>query len=114
MDHLKEGIGLRGYGQKNPLNEYKKEGYQLFMDLMDTVKLQTVRTLFRIQVVQEEEVDRMAREQREKQQQIRLNRGEDEDAERKPVVRHGDKVGRNEPCPCGSGQKYKRCCGKAA
>ncbi|OGR05826.1 MAG: preprotein translocase subunit SecA [Deltaproteobacteria bacterium RIFOXYD12_FULL_50_9] len=114
MDHLKEGIGLRGYGQKNPLNEYKKEGYGLFMDLMDTIKLQTIRTLFRIQVVQEEEVDRMAREQREKQQEMRLNRGADEAVERKPVVRHGDKIGRNDPCTCGSGQKYKRCCGKTS
>jgi len=113
MDHLKEGIGLRGYGQKNPLNEYKREGYEMFMDMVGRVKEQTVSTLFRIQLVQEDEVQRMAREQRERQQEMRLSRGADEDAGRKPLKRVGGKIGRNDPCPCGSGEKYKRCCGKA-
>jgi preprotein translocase subunit SecA len=113
MDHLKEGIGLRGYGQKNPLNEYKREGYEMFMDMVGRVKEQVVSTLFRIQLVKEDEVERMAREQRERQQEMRLSRGPDGDEGKKTQKRDGDKIGRNDPCPCGSGDKYKRCCGKA-
>jgi len=112
MDHLKEGIGLRGYGQKNPLNEYKLEGFEMFMELMDTIKLQTISTLFRVRLVREDEVEQMAEEQRRQKQQMQLSHGES--AEKKPVTREGDKIGRNEPCPCGSGKKYKRCCGRAA
>ena len=111
MDHLKEGIGLRGYGQKNPLNEYKREGFEMFMELMDTIKLQTVSMLFRVQLVREEDVEEMEREHR-KQQPMELRHGQPQD--KKPVTREGDKIGRNAPCPCGSGKKYKRCCGKKA
>lgn len=115
MDHLKEGIGLRGYGQKNPLNEYKREGFEMFMDLMGTIKTLTVSNLFRIKLVKEDEVDRMAREQRERKQEMELRHGgPEQEKERKPVIRDGDKVGRNTLCPCGSGNKYKKCCGKAA
>jgi len=117
MDYLKEGIGLRGYGQKNPLDEYKKEGFEMFMDLIGTVKQQTISTLFRIQLVREEEVAQLEEEQRRQKQKqpMQMSHGEGEGpARRKPVEREGEKVGRNEPCPCGSGKKYKRCCGKAA
>ena len=116
MDHLKEGIGLRGYGQKNPLNEYKREGFDMFATMIETVKQQTLGALFRIQLVQEEDASRLAREQEEQRQrqqkEMRLNRG-GETAAQEPVKRQGDKVGRNTLCPCGSGQKYKKCCGKA-
>jgi preprotein translocase subunit SecA len=112
MDHLKEGIGLRGYGQKNPLDEYKKEGFNLFMTMIETVKEQTVGTLLRVQVVKDDEVARMEEEQRRKEQEMELNRGAaGAEPERKPVKRKEDKVGRNAPCPCGSGKKYKKCCG---
>jgi preprotein translocase subunit SecA len=115
MDHLKEGIGLRGYGQKNPLNEYKMEGFEMFGAMIDIVKEQTLSALFRIQLVQEAEVDRqaLARKQREQEEAMQLRHGEGA-AERQPVRRVGEKVGRNEPCPCGSGKKYKKCCGLAA
>jgi len=113
MDHLKEGIGLRGYGQKNPLDEYKKEGFNMFGEMIGRVKTQTVSTLFRLQLVREEEVAELEREQREQRQPMQLSRGADEDQEQKPFAREGDKVGRNTDCPCGSGQKYKRCCGKS-
>ncbi len=116
MDHLKEGIGLRGYGQKNPLDEYKKEGYDLFMNMIETVKKQTVATIIRVRVVQEEDVDRMEEERRRRQEQeMQLNRGTSEggQASQQPVRRDGDKIGRNAPCPCGSGKKYKKCCGAA-
>ncbi len=115
MDHLKEGIGLRGYGQKNPLNEYKKEAFDLFMTMIETVKLQTIKTLMRVRLVQEDEVERMEEERRRRQaQELQLNKGA-AGAEAKgpePVKREGDKIGRNAPCPCGSGKKFKKCCGK--
>ncbi|MEN8134719.1 MAG: preprotein translocase subunit SecA [Thermodesulfobacteriota bacterium] len=113
MDHLKEGISLRGYGQKNPLNEYKREGFEMFMELMDTIKHQTIRQLFLIRLVEEDEIERLAREQRERKQEMELRHGESA-GERKPVRREGEKIGRNSPCPCGSGKKYKKCCGRAS
>ena len=117
MDHLKQGIGLRGYGQKNPLIEYKKEGYHLFMRMIEMVKEQTVSTLMRVQVVQEDEVTRLEEEHRRRQaQEIQLNMGaagvKDADTgAQKPVKREVEKIGRNTDCPCGSGKKYKKCCG---
>jgi len=114
MDHLKEGIGLRGYGQKNPLIEYKKEGFDLFMNMIETVKLQTISNLMRVRVVREEEVERMEEERRLRQEQeMRLNKGAAGEAAKAPapIKREGDKIGRNAPCPCGSGKKYKKCCG---
>jgi len=114
MDHLKEGIGLRGYGQKNPLNEFKKEGFNLFLSMVETVKEQIVGTLLRVQVVRDDEVARLEEEQRQKRLEMELNRGAagvEGARERKPIKRAEDKVGRNAPCPCGSGLKYKKCCG---
>ncbi len=118
MDHLKEGIGLRGYGQKNPLNEYKREGYDLFRNMVETVKSQIVSSLMRVRVVREDDVDRLEEERRrrQEQEQIRLNKGAAGEGPQapQPVRRDGDKIGRNAPCSCGSGKKYKRCCGKEA
>jgi preprotein translocase subunit SecA len=115
MDHLKEGIGLRGYGQKNPLNEYKREGFEMFAVMIETVKQQALSTLFRIKIADEEDVDREAMEKRKRQQgEMRLSRGGNggEQAQKQPIKRDGEKIGRNEPCPCGSGKKYKKCCGR--
>ncbi|MEN8200737.1 MAG: SEC-C metal-binding domain-containing protein, partial [Thermodesulfobacteriota bacterium] len=118
MDHLKQGIGLRGYGQKNPLDEYKKEGYSLFLNMVETVKQQTITTLMRVRVVQEDDVERLEEERRRRleaeQEQARLNKGAagEEAPAAQPEKREGDKVGRNAPCPCGSGKKYKKCCGR--
>jgi preprotein translocase subunit SecA len=116
MDHLKEGIGLRGYGQKNPLNEYKREGFDLFKLMVETVKSQTVSSLIRVRIVREEDVERMEEERRRRaeQEKIRLNKGAagEEPQPPKPIRRDGDKTGRNTLCPCGSGKKYKRCCGQ--
>jgi len=118
MDHLKEGIGLRGYGQKNPLNEYKREGFDLFRNVIETIKSQTVSSLIRVRVVQEEEVERLEEERKRRQEQergqVRMNKGaagEDEKGQQ-PVKREGEKIGRNAPCSCGSGKKYKKCCGR--
>jgi len=107
MDYLKEGIGLRGYGQKDPLAEYKREGYEMFSEMIARMKTDALGHLFRVQVVRGEKnpVAPFPRPQ-----PIRLNRGEDSSA--RPAQREGKKVGRNEVCPCGSGKKYKKCCGK--
>jgi len=118
MDYLKEGIGLRGYGQKNPLNEYKREGFDMFGQMVETVKAQVVSSLMRVRVVREDEVERLEEERRRRyeQEQMRLNRrgaGEESQAPQ-PVRREGEKIGRNALCPCGSGKKYKKCCGKEA
>ena len=115
MDHLKEGIGLRGYGQKNPLNEYKKEAFDLFANMIETVKLQTIKTLMHVRLVQEEEVERLEEERRQRQEQeMQMNKGAAGEAGKpqETIKREGDKIGRNAPCPCGSGKKYKKCCGK--
>jgi preprotein translocase subunit SecA len=116
MDHMKQGIGLRGYGQKNPLNEYKKEGYNMFVRMIETVKEQTVSTLMRVQVVQEDEVARLEEEEMRKRQaqEIQLNKGAagvEDAAPQRPAQREVEKIGRNADCPCGSGKKYKKCCG---
>jgi len=117
MDHLKEGIGLRGYGQKNPLNEYKREAFQLFTGVIHTIKQQTVSHLFRVRVVDPVEVERLEEERRRKQaeeQERLLSRhlAEGDQGGQHPVRREGDKIGRNADCPCGSGKKYKKCCGR--
>ncbi len=113
MDHLKEGIGLRGYGQRNPLQEYQKEGYAMFMDLIQRIKEETIQKLFRVQIATPQEVSRLESARR---QPLILSRGDgDGDAveeKQKPVRREGKKVGRNDPCPCGSGKKYKKCHGR--
>jgi len=109
MDHLKEGIGLRGYGQKNPLREYQREGYDAFVAMLDRVKDLSLERLFKIQIQQQSDVERINR--RERKQRLQLSRGSDI-PQQTTVKRQGRKVGRNEPCPCGSGKKYKQCCGR--
>ncbi|WP_298037487.1 preprotein translocase subunit SecA [uncultured Desulfuromonas sp.] len=110
VDHLKEGIGLRGYGQKNPKEEYKREAYALFMDMMGRIRQEVLQKLFRIQLAREDDVSRMEEEQRKRR--IVLNRAGGEDQAKTPATREEDKVGRNDPCSCGSGKKYKKCCGR--
>ncbi len=108
MDHLKEGIGLRGYGQQDPLVAYKREGHGLFEEMIDRIKEETVRLLYHIQIQREEELQELRKEQEEQP----LFFGPAEDAPARPQVRKERKVGRNDPCPCGSGKKYKKCHGK--
>ncbi|HHV34362.1 MAG TPA: preprotein translocase subunit SecA [Syntrophomonadaceae bacterium] len=101
MDQLRTGIGLRAYGQKDPLVEYKFEAYNMFQQMIDAIQEDVVRYLYKVRLVPQEHERRV--------RQIAENRGEE--PQRTPV-RVGPKVGRNEPCPCGSGKKYKRCCGR--
>jgi preprotein translocase subunit SecA len=109
MDQLKDGIGLRGYGQKDPLAEYKREGYDMFAGMMDRIKGDTLERLFKFQLVRGERPE--AEVETPRPQQMSLNRGEATDAPKQPVQRTEEKVGRNDPCPCGSGKKYKKCHG---
>jgi len=118
MDHLKEGIGLRGYGQKNPLMEYKREGFDLFSNMVEAVKQHTIANLMRIQLVQDDELARLEEERRQQREQEmaamkRLGASEPQaENDSKTIQRAEDKIGRNAPCPCGSGKKYKKCCGQ--
>jgi preprotein translocase subunit SecA len=108
MDHLKEGIGLRGYAQQNPLIVYKKEGYEMFQDMIERVKEETLGILFRIQIAEPKKIEEI----RQPRQQRLIFSGGDEPEKKKPVQRASKKIGRNAPCPCGSGKKYKKCCGR--
>jgi preprotein translocase subunit SecA len=107
MDHLKEGIGLRGYAQQDPLIVYKKEGFELFQEMISRIKEETLGILYRIQI---SEPQNIADLQKPKEQELVFSGG-DEPAKKNPVKRTQKKVGRNAPCPCGSGKKYKKCCG---
>ncbi len=114
LDHLKEGIGLRGYGQKDPLVEFKKEAFTLFEDMMARIDTEAVRFLFLMQPARpEEEARQIERRQRRQQQELQYQTGPAQ-AEAPRPVRAGAKIGRNDPCPCGSGKKYKKCHGAAA
>jgi len=108
MDHLKEGIGLRGYGQKDPKREYQKEGYEMFMDMVYRIKEDTFEKLCWVQVQMEDDIEQIRKPQSE---DYVMSRG-DSGAGTATVKREGTKVGRNDPCPCGSGKKYKKCCGR--
>ena len=108
MDHLKEGIGLRGYAQQNPLLVYKKEGFEMFQDMISRIKEETLGILFRIQLAEPRQMEEM---HRTKQNNLTFS-GSGEPVKKKPVKREQKKVGRNAPCPCGSGKKYKKCCGR--
>lgn len=113
MDHLKEGIGLRGYAQKNPLNEYKREAFEMFVDMTDRIKNDVVEYLFKVELASAESVPvahQRPHAPRNVEHRGALGDGS-ETAVAKTVRRQGEKVGRNSACPCGSGKKYKRCCG---
>ncbi|MBI4775794.1 MAG: SEC-C domain-containing protein, partial [Deltaproteobacteria bacterium] len=107
MDHLKEGIGLRGYAQQDPLRAYQKEGYEMFLGLLSRVKENTIRQLFRIKIEREAKPKSLFEP---KEQEMVMSHGGDGGSTQ--AVRKGEKVGRNAPCPCGSGKKYKKCCGR--
>jgi preprotein translocase subunit SecA len=128
MDHLRQGIHLRGYAQKNPKQEYKRESFELFENLLDTLKFDVISVLSKVRVQAQDEVEKMEAQRRAQaeaaarlaqtqHQQAENQLADDEqqpqqDSAAQPMVRDGRKVGRNEPCPCGSGKKYKQCHGK--
>ncbi|MCX5852205.1 MAG: preprotein translocase subunit SecA [Deltaproteobacteria bacterium] len=108
MDHLKEGIGLRGYGQKDPVREYQREGFDMFMEMIERIKEDSLQKLCFVQIRREEEVEEV---REKKSSEFVMNRGGAPPASAS-AKRDAKKVGRNEPCPCGSGKKYKHCCGR--
>ncbi|WP_367987219.1 preprotein translocase subunit SecA [Vibrio sp. NTOU-M3] len=125
MDHLRQGIHLRGYAQKNPKQEYKRESFELFEGLLESLKFDVITILSKVRVQQQEEVERMEEQRRAQAEEAarrakaqhasaenQLADGESEDTAHQPMVREERKVGRNEPCPCGSGKKYKQCHGQ--
>jgi len=129
MDHLRRGIHLRGYAQKNPKQEYKREAFELFQTLLTNIKADITRITSQVQVRRPEEVDELERQRREALEREKATAASQHDTPAtqgegraetgavplnggQPMRREGPKVGRNEPCPCGSGKKYKQCCGK--
>jgi preprotein translocase subunit SecA len=112
MDHLKEGIGLRGYGQKDPLIEYKKEGFDMFEEMKLRIVETTVENLFRIKVAAKEQGQEIERKQRRQIANLSFVGSGDAAVAKASPVHAAQKVGRNDPCPCGSGLKYKKCHGK--
>lgn len=127
MDHLRQGIHLRGYANKNPKQEYKREAYDLFMDMLEALKVDVISILSKVRVRAEEDVEEMEAQRRQKDSAPKQYQHESAPsatgaapagvgagASGQPLVRDGEKVGRNDPCPCGSGKKYKHCHGKLA
>ena len=118
IDHLKQGIGLVGYGQKDPLVEYKKESFDLFQSMLDRIDQNTIRSLFNLQIVTEQPPEALQQRRASRRSALSFtgpNQGAaaagEEAGKVKTVTRDQPKVGRNELCPCGSGKKYKKCCG---
>jgi len=114
MDHLKEGISLRGYGQRDPLQEYKKEGFAAFEAMMEHLEQDVVEKIFAVQIARHEDVERMQQQRRPQPQQMVMSGGglpQRPSGKVETVRRDSEKIGRNDPCPCGSGKKYKKCHG---
>ena len=128
MDYLRQGINLRAYAQKNPRQEYKRESFELFQQMLENIKSETIRFLSKAEVRSRDEIEKLERIKRETQQQQKLKMQHDSVSaiggptstgetikippSTKPFVRSTQKVGRNDPCPCGSGKKFKQCHGK--
>jgi len=113
MDHLRHGIGLRGYGQRDPKQEYKKEGYSNFVAMMGTIQTNVTKKIFRVQIQRKEDVEKMVPKARRRVVEGRGGEAAQTGAAQQArggSLRAGPKVGRNDPCPCGSGKKYKKCC----
>jgi preprotein translocase subunit SecA len=120
LDHLRQGIHLRGYAQKSPKQEYKREAFELFSNMLESVKSNVTQTLMNVQIRSEQDIE--AAEVPHAPANVQYHHADYEEAlgqteatdnaEKTPFVRPGDKVGRNDPCPCGSGKKYKQCHGK--
>jgi preprotein translocase subunit SecA len=108
MDYLKEGIGLRGYGQQDPVMAYKREGHQMFQEMIERIKDETLQQLYHVEIQREEQLQELRAEQEEQPMFF----GPPEEPAKQQAVRKNAKVGRNDPCPCGSGKKFKKCHGK--
>lgn len=115
MDHLRHGVNLRSHAQKQPLQEYKRESFEMFKDLLDRIKYETIRIIARVKVRQDEDVEAMEHRENKNVTYQHQSAGQQQaqaDEKVETFVREGEKVGRNDPCPCGSGKKYKKCHGQ--
>ena len=119
MDQLRQGIHLRGYAQKDPKQEYKRESFEMFTEMLDRIKHEVVIILSRAQISTDEEIEELEAQRRQSSGDIEYQHEDasamgatETEEEHTPFVRDERKVGRNEPCPCGSGKKYKQCHGK--
>jgi len=113
MDYLRDSVGLRGYGQKDPLIEYKKESYNLFVGMMEAISFESVEYIMKVRIKKDEDIQLEEKQKKLKEERKDIfseNSGQDE-TKKQPIKRTQPKVGRNDPCPCGSGKKYKKCCG---
>ena len=118
MDHLRQGIHLRGYAQKNPKQEYKREAFELFASMLERIKREVTQILLTVQIRSEAQVEEVA-EAAPAVENVQYHHADYDEAlaettddEQKPFVRGEQKVGRNDPCPCGSGKKFKHCHGQ--
>ncbi|MBQ5845812.1 MAG: preprotein translocase subunit SecA [Selenomonadaceae bacterium] len=113
MDMLREGIGLLAYGQRNPLIEYKIKCHEMFGQMIDSIQNDIASLIFRVNIITQEQQEAMEREAQQRMAAAKQTHGDQsDDAVKKQPVKNGEKVGRNDPCPCGSGKKYKNCCGR--
>jgi preprotein translocase subunit SecA len=112
MDYLRQGIHLRGYAQKNPKQEYKRESFELFSDMLENLKIEVISLLSKVQVKAESDVEEVERQRQEAASQPTVTNHEEPQSSVQIGHRQGPKVGRNDACPCGSGKKYKQCHGK--
>jgi preprotein translocase subunit SecA len=108
MDHLRDGIGLRGYGQKDPKQEYKREGFELFQDMLYRIKENTLKALTHLRIQKQVSEEEFVHKE---QDNLQYAGGDDSSDNKRQPVKKEPKIGRNAPCPCGSGKKYKKCCG---
>ena len=109
---LKDGIGLRAYGQSKPIDEYKIESFEMFEDLVNSIQEEAIRAVFSVRPKSKEEMVSVENKEANTKTILNMNTNEDGSNKKEPVVRKDKKIGRNDPCPCGSGKKYKNCCGK--
>lgn len=112
MDMLREGIGLLAYGQRQPLVEYKIRGHEMFKQMIASIQNDIASLIFRVNIITREQQEAMERENQQRMAAAQANHGDDFQENVKQPVKNGEKIGRNDPCPCGSGKKYKNCCGK--
>ena len=112
MDMLREGIGLLAYGQRQPLVEYKIRGHEMFNQMIASIQNDIASLIFRVNIITREQQEAMERESQQRMAAAKANHGDDFQENVKQPVKNGEKIGRNDPCPCGSGKKYKNCCGK--
>ena len=112
MDMLREGIGLLAYGQRQPLVEYKIRGHEMFNQMIASIQNDIASLIFRVNIITREQQEAMDRENQQRMAAAKANHGDDFQENVKQPVKNGEKIGRNDPCPCGSGKKYKNCCGK--